>query len=104
MITKWLRHVAPTDEDENLGEGRNCTDILEELVRLLASLCAAAEPDSHPHRLHRPRVVLGAVKRAGKIAWRQNELVDLKRRLLVHRDDVHVHLSSRTGNHVKVVL
>ena len=56
------------------------------------------------HQVHRTREALGSIKRAGKIMWNRENIKEIRDRLRTNRDDVLLHISSRTGWQVTKLL
>jgi hypothetical protein len=112
VVAAWLGNIRQSipdrthaEEDRLLEQAiERCQNTAGRLMALLETLCGSARTDVKTSVGHRARIVLGDVKRAGKIMWRKEEITGIRDKLKGHRDDVHSHLGSRTGHHVKKVM
>jgi hypothetical protein len=112
VVAAWLEDIrrsipshTHTEEDRLLEQAvERCQNTAGRLVTLLETLCGSAATDGRRSVVHRARIVLRDVKRAGKIMWRKEEIIEIRDKLKGHKDDVHSHLGSRTGHHVKKVM
>jgi hypothetical protein len=115
IVAVWLedvkRSIPPAsttvEEDRHLEEAiQRCSQTAKELLVLLESLSRGFVPDKDVSRelVHRTRGALGSIKRAGKIMWKRENIKEIRDTLRTNRDDVHLHITSRTSCQVTKLL
>jgi len=110
IVAAWLedarRSTNPINttakEDQHLEDAiQRCSQTATELFVLLESVSRGSVPAGNGSLIQRSREAISSVKKAGKIIWKREEIADLRDRLRVDKENVHHHISSRTGRQVK---
>jgi hypothetical protein len=113
IVAVWLegvkRSIQPVsmtvEEDRHLeGAIHRCSQTATELLVLLESLSRGSLPAENVSRVQRTRGAISSIKRAGKILWKRDRIVEIRDRLRMNRDNVHLHIGSRTGRQVTKLL
>jgi hypothetical protein len=113
IVAIWLedvkRSIQPVsdtvDENHHLDEAiQRCSQTVTELLILIESLSNGSIPDENVSRIQKTRGTLRSIKRAGKIMWKRERIVEIRDKLRTNRDEVHLYISSRTGRQVTKLL
>jgi hypothetical protein len=113
IVAVWLdgtmRLTEPIDttveEDQHLQNAiQRCSQTAGELLVLLESVSKDPGPVESRSLRRRTRGPIGSIKWAGKITWKREQIIEIRDRLRADKDNVHHHISSRTGRQVVKLL
>jgi len=113
VVAVWLedarRSIDPisttAEEDQHLQDAiQRCSRIVKELIVLLKSVSGSSVLEENSSLARRGRGAIANVKKAGKIMWKREHILDIQDRLRASKDTVHHHISSRTGRQVAKLL
>lgn len=93
------------EDDRHLEEAiQQCSRTSIGLLALLESFSGDFQPDEALPIVQRTRKAFRSVKRAGKIMWKRDRITEIRDKLFIDRNNVHIHISSRTGRQVMELL
>jgi hypothetical protein len=113
IVAVWLegarRLTAPisttAEEDQHLQNAiQRCSQTAGELFVLLESVSKDSGPVENRSLRQKTRGSIAHVKKAGKIMWKRDQIIEIRNRLRADKDNVHHHISSRTGLQVVKLL
>jgi hypothetical protein len=113
IVAVWLegarRLTAPisttVEEDQHLQNAiQRCSQTAGELLVLLESVSKDPGPVENRSLRQKTRESITSVKKAGKIMWKREQIIEIRDRLRADKDNVHHHVSSRTGLQVAKLL
>lgn len=83
---------------------QRCSQTAGELLVLLESVSKDPGPVEKRSLRQKTRESIAHVKKAGKIMWKREQIIEIRDRLRADKDNVHHHISSRTGLQVVKLL
>jgi hypothetical protein len=113
IVAVWLegarRLTAPisktVEEDQHFQNAiQRCSQTAGELLVLLESVSKDPGPVENRSLRQKTRGSIASVKKAGKIMWKREQIMEIRDRLRADKDSVHHHISSRTGLQVVKLL
>ncbi len=86
------------EEDQHLQNAiQRCTRTARKLLVSLEPVSKDPGPVENRSLMQKTRGSIAHVKKAGQIMWKREQVIQIRDRLRADKDNVHHHISSRTG-------